>query len=144
MGAMTAPATPPVERQVVTDLIRRGLLAAPVILVVAALAWGADGAASAAYGLLLVLVNFALSAALLARAVRLSPAAVMAAVLGGFLVRMGLVAAAVFAVDDAGWVHMAALGTTILVTHLGLLVWEARYLSISLAFPALKPPRGDG
>jgi K+ transporter len=142
--AELTPPTPAVERQVATDLVRRGLLVAPVLLIVAGLAWGTDGVLSAAYGVALVLLNFALSAALLARATRLSPTAVMAAVLGGFLVRMGLIAAAVFAVDDAGWVNLAALGSTIIVTHLGLLVWEARYLSISLAFPALKPPRGEG
>jgi hypothetical protein len=28
---------------------------------------------------------------------------------------------------------------TLLVTHLGLLFWELRYVSASLAFPALKP-----
>jgi hypothetical protein len=132
-----------VERQVATDIVRRGLLVAPAIVLLSSLVWGSDGALSAAYALGLVLLNFALSATLLARAARLSPAAVMAAVLGGFVLRMGLIAAAVFAVDDAGWVNMAALGVTIIVTHLGLLVWEARYLSISLAFPALKPPRGE-
>ncbi|MEY4224878.1 MAG: hypothetical protein RIS33_1812, partial [Actinomycetota bacterium] len=31
------------------------------------------------------------------------------------------------------------LGFTIIVTHLGLLVWEMRYVAASLAFPALKP-----
>jgi hypothetical protein len=141
--AEVTPPVPPVERQVATDLIRRGVVAAPAILLVAGLVWGTDGLLSAAYALVLVLLNFALSAALLARATRLSPTAVMAAVLGGFMIRMGLIAAAVFAVQDAGWVHMAALGTTIIVTHMGLLIWEARYLSISLAFPALKPPRGE-
>jgi hypothetical protein len=138
-----AEVVPPVERQVATDLVRRGLLAAPVILLVATIAAGGDGFLSAAYGLALVLLNFALSAALLARATRLSPTAVMVAVLGGFMIRMGLIAAAVFMVDGASWVNMAALGITIIVTHVGLLIWEARYLSISLAFPALKPPRGE-
>jgi hypothetical protein len=132
-----------VERQVATDLVRRGLFAAPVVVLVAGIVWGVNGALSAGYALGLVLLNFALSAALLARAARSSPAAVMAAALGGFVLRMGLIAAAVFAVDGANWVNMAALGVTIIVTHLGLLAWEARYLSISLAFPALKPPRGE-
>ena len=31
------------------------------------------------------------------------------------------------------------LGITIIVTHLGLLFWEMKYISASLAFPALKP-----
>ena len=34
---------------------------------------------------------------------------------------------------------MTALGITVLVTHLGLLFWELRYVSASLAFPGLKP-----
>ena len=34
---------------------------------------------------------------------------------------------------------MPALGTSIIVTHLGLLVWELKYVAISLAYPGLKP-----
>jgi hypothetical protein len=34
---------------------------------------------------------------------------------------------------------MTALGITVIVTHLGLLFWELRYVSASLAFPGLKP-----
>jgi hypothetical protein len=28
---------------------------------------------------------------------------------------------------------------TIVITHVGLLFWEMRYISLSLAFPGLKP-----
>jgi len=31
------------------------------------------------------------------------------------------------------------LGLTIIFAHLGLLFWELRYVSLSLAFPGLKP-----
>jgi len=31
------------------------------------------------------------------------------------------------------------LAVTILATHLGLLFWELRYVSASLAYPGLKP-----
>jgi len=31
------------------------------------------------------------------------------------------------------------LALTIGVTHLGLLIWETRYVSASLAYPGLKP-----
>ena len=31
------------------------------------------------------------------------------------------------------------LGATLVVSHLGLLLWETRYVSASLAFPGLKP-----
>jgi hypothetical protein len=140
---MTAtPTTPPVERQIVTDMVRRAAIVSPAIVAVAALGWGGRGALSALYALALVLVNFALSAAVLGRAAKLSPNVTMAAVLGGFLGRMILVAVAIALVNDAGWVSRLPLGLTVVGTHLGLLVWEAKYLSVSLAFPALKPKGG--
>jgi hypothetical protein len=45
----------------------------------------------------------------------------------------------VLLVRDAGWVEPLALGLTLVVAHLGLLFWELRYVSISLAHPGLKP-----
>jgi hypothetical protein len=41
------------------------------------------------------------------------------------------------------WVSKVPLGITIVLTHLGLLAWETRHVSISLAYPGLKPRRGD-
>ena len=31
------------------------------------------------------------------------------------------------------------LGITIIVSHLGLLIWETRYVSLSLAYPGIGP-----
>ena len=62
-------------------------------------------------------------------------------VLFGYLFRLGLIFLAVFAVRDAGWISLPALGATIIVTHLGLLVWELKYVALSLAYPGLKPLR---
>jgi len=45
----------------------------------------------------------------------------------------------VWLVKDAGWISLPALGATIIVTHLGLLVWELRYVALSLAYPGRKP-----
>jgi hypothetical protein len=63
----------------------------------------------------------------------------MAAVLFGYLIRLGLIFVAVLAVKDAGWISLPALGATIIITHLGLLIWEMKYVSISLTYPGLKP-----
>jgi hypothetical protein len=60
-------------------------------------------------------------------------------VLFGYLARLALIFAAILLVRDASWVSLVALGLTIIVTHLGLLFWELRYVSINLAFPGLKP-----
>ncbi|MDP9402006.1 MAG: ATP synthase subunit I [Actinomycetota bacterium] len=132
-------AVPAVEKMVVADMARRALPVAPVLLLVGGIFWGLDGLFSSAYGFALALSNLALSAALLSWAARRPLSFLMAAALGGYLLRLGLLTVAVAAVRHSSWVEMVPLGVTILVTHLGLLSWETRRLSMSLAFPALKP-----
>ena len=141
---MTAPLVtrddgPAVEQQIATDMIRRALLAAPVLIVLAAIPWGVHGALSAAFAVVVVLVNFALSAALLSWTARISLALMMGAALGGYLLRLLLVTGAVLLVKDLAWVELWPLGLTLIVAHLGLLLWETKYVSASLAFPGLKP-----
>lgn len=132
--------TPP-ELDIAKDLVRRGLPAAPILIVVCGLIWGVNGALSAAYGVAIVLVNFTLAALFMAWSAKISPTMLMAAVFGGFFVRMGIVLVAVLAVKNASWVALPALLLTILVTHIGLLLWETRHVSASLAYPGLKPPK---
>ena len=57
----------------------------------------------------------------------------------GYLIRLGLIFLAVWLVKDASWISLPALGSTIIVTHLGLLFWEMKYVALSLAHPGLKP-----
>jgi ATP synthase I chain len=130
---------PAPERQVSRDIVRRGLLVAPVLIAVCGVIWGLDGAAGAAFGVALVLLNFAFAALLLSTTARISLGLMMGAALFGYLLRLGLILVAVLLVRDADWISLPALGLTIIVTHLGLLVWELRYVSASLAFPGLKP-----
>ena len=127
------------ERQVALDMARRALPFVPVPVALCALVWGTAGAASALFAVVLVLVNFAAAAWSLAAAARINYALLMGAALFGYLLRLALIFAAVFAVKDASWVEPTALGLTLVVTHLGLLIWELRYVSASLAFPGLKP-----
>lgn len=132
-------AGPAPERQVALDMVRRALPFVPVLILLAALPWGVAGAASAAYAIALVVVNFLLAAWLLGAAARISYGLVMGVALFGYLVRIALIGLAVMAVKDASWVEPLPLGLTLIVTHLGLLMWELRYVSASLAFPGLKP-----
>jgi hypothetical protein len=136
---VTATATPAVERDIAFDMVRRGLWVAPAIVLVAGVIWGADGATSAVLAVAVVLVNFAVSAMALSWAARTSATALMAVAMFGFALRMGVVTLVVYLVKDEPWVDLVALGVTILLTHLGLLFWELRYVSASLAFPGLKP-----
>jgi hypothetical protein len=133
------PEAPEVEREIAFDMLKRGVWLAPVVLFVATLIWGPQGTASAALAIALVSVNLVLAALGLSWAAKRSLNALMVMSLVGFAVRMGLVTAVLFAVRDAAWVDMVALGVCVIVTHLGLLFWELRYVSASLAFPGLKP-----
>jgi hypothetical protein len=139
--AVLPTAGPAPEAVLAKDLSRRAALVAPALLLVGLLGWGVDGALSAGYGLVLVVANFAIAAGLLVWAAPISLGVFMGAALFGYLLRLGLLFGAVVLVRDAGWVELWPLGLTIVVTHLGLLAWEARSVSASLAFPALKPRR---
>ena len=89
----------------------------------------------------LMLVNFALAAGLVAVTARISIGLMMGAVLFGYLVRLGLIFLAVLLVKESGWISLPALGATIIVTHLGLLIWEMKFVALSLSHPGLKPSR---
>jgi hypothetical protein len=130
---------PSPEVDVSKDISKHGLIAAPVIIALCLVIWSVDGALSSAYGIGIVLANFLLSAAIIATTARISLGLMMGGVLFGYLIRLGLIFIAVWFVTDADWVSLPALGATIIVTHLGLLAWELKYVAISLAHPGLKP-----
>jgi hypothetical protein len=131
------------QSEIVLDMARRGLLVSPVLLAAGFIGWGLNGALSVAFALGLVLVNFAASAAVVRKATELPPSFIMMSVLGGFVVRMVFVLGAVTLAGRFGWAEKVPLGLTIALTHLGLLAWETRHVSASLAYPGLKPRRGD-
>jgi hypothetical protein len=128
-----------VELSISTDMIRRGLVVAPVLVAICAVIWGGDGAWSSLYGIALVFANFLLAAAIITFSARISLGLMMGATMFGYLIRLGLIFLAVYAVKDSSWISFPALGATIIVTHLGLLFWEMKYVAISLAHSGRKP-----
>lgn len=132
-------AVPEVEREVVADMVKRALPLLVPLVVVAWLFGGPKLAASAGLAVVLVLANFVLAAALLSWGARTSPAGLMGAALGGFLLRMALLVGALLLLRDRSWVSVTPLALMVLLSHVALLVWELRRVSASLAFPGLKP-----
>ena len=78
------PEAPAVEKSIAFDMLRRGVVVAPVAIAVAALLGGGDVAASVAYGIAIVLVNLLLSALMLGWAAKQTPTILMMVALGGF------------------------------------------------------------
>lgn len=136
--AMAAQGKAP-EVSVSLDMIKRGLIVAPLFMLASGAIWGLEGVWSTAVGMGLVLLNFGLAAALISWAAPISLALMMGVSLFGYLIRLGLVSLAIYLMRDVSWVNLPALGVTIIVTHLGLLFWEMRYIAASLAFPGLRP-----
>ncbi len=141
---MTAPATPAgeaVELRIALDLARRAALVAPIVMVAVGLWRGIDAAGAVALAVGIVVVNWLIAALTLGWAARNSPNLLMGVALFGFIGRLALitaVGAGVKALDIVDWpVFCGAL----LLAYGGLLVWELRYVSFSLASPGLKPKR---
>ena len=147
MSTVTAQPNPLMSRlegpapamEVALDLAKRCAWVLPAVLLFGYLGWRTDGLWSAAYALGIVCVNFLLSAWLLQVTGRVSLAAMAAGAFFGFLIRLGLILGAFLLVRGASWMSIPAFGITLIVTHLGLLFWELRYISGSLAYPGLKP-----
>lgn len=133
------PATGNYEGQVARHLARHAVLVAPAVILVAALVRGVDGALSAAIGLAIVAVNFLAAAAIVGWAAQHGPSAIYAAILGGFLGRLAVIVSIVFALEPVAFIDVPVLVLTIAVTHIALLFWETKYVSLTLAAPGLKP-----
>ena len=134
-------AIPAVERDIALDLVKRGLLVSPAVVLVAGLITGVEGAISAALGIAIVLANFLAAAYIVSWAAHRSPQAAGVAALSGYVVRLAVIVAALFLLRDVSWIDFATLGITLVVTHIGLLTWEARHVTLSLAAPGLRPNR---
>jgi len=127
------------ELEIARDLARHAVPVGAVLVAISAVFWHLDGALTSAFAVAIIVVNFILSARLMAWAAAISAEMLMGTVLVGFAVRMGVIALAVWAVKDQPWVVLPVLAFTLLTAQLVLLFWEARYVSGSLAFPGLKP-----
>lgn len=134
----TALEGPAPAMEIAVDMAKRAIWLVPMAVVVGGF-WGVHGVMSAGYALVVVVVNFLLAAWLLATTGRISFALMAGAAMFGYLLRLGLIFLAVMLVRNASWVEMVPLGIMLIVTHLGLLFWELRYVSGSYAFPGLKP-----
>jgi hypothetical protein len=138
-----APRTPEsvdhIESRIARDLVKHALYAAPIAIVAVGIWRGVDAGAAVALALALVIGNFLLSAAILGAAARRSPEMLMGVALMSFLVRLILLTAIGVGIKELDIVDWPVFCITLVVSYLGLLFWEMRSISTSLASPGLKP-----
>lgn len=131
------------ESRIAGHMARHALIIAPIVILACGVLRGVDGAISAAIGLVLVALNFLASARLIGWAAGKGPAFIQGAVLGGFVVRLAALMVIVLALEQLAFIDLPVLVITIAVTHIALLIWETRYVSLTLAAPGLKPGVAD-
>jgi hypothetical protein len=142
-SVVSAPSISHVESRIARDLARRALLVAPFVLLGVGLWRGVDAAAAVAFAVALVVANFLASAALLGAAARRSPHLLMGVALMSFLGRFVILTAIGVGAKELDVVDWPVFCITLIVTYLGLLAWELRAVSFSLASPGLKPTKRD-
>lgn len=106
--------------------VAAGALAAPVAFATGLAAGGLDGAWSALLGVVIVVANFAAHGLSLAWAAGVSIPLLQAVALGGFVVRVGAIVAALFALDHTAFFRPAIFGVAVVASTLALLGYEAR------------------
>jgi hypothetical protein len=141
VSAPSIPAVDRIESRIAVDLSRRALLVAPVAMLGVGLWRGLDAAGAVALALALVVVNLLIAAASLGWAARNSPNLLMGVALFGFLGRLAVLTAIGAGIKALGIVDWPVFCITLVVGYLGLLFWELRSVSLSLASPGLKPGR---
>jgi hypothetical protein len=141
VSAPTIPAVDHIESRIARDLARRALLAAPIVMLGVGLWRGVDAAGAVALALALIVANFLVAAAALGWAARTSLNLLMGVALFGFLARLALLTAIGVGIKALGIVDWPVFCVTLIAGYFGLLFWELRSVSLSLASPGLKPDR---
>jgi hypothetical protein len=135
-----APATVPYERDIARDLARRGLIVAPFAIALGGVLRGWAGAVGVALGLGVVLFNYLVAGVAQSwAAAKDSPGLFGATALVSLIFRFVVVIVALSLLRDQPFLDYATFGITLVVSHVGLLAWEAKSVQLSLAFPGLKP-----
>jgi len=89
---------------------------------------GVGGLVAAAVGVAIVSGYYLLTGSMLSWLARVSLGAYHAGALLGFILRLGLIAATMWAVISLFEIDRTALGLAVIATYVGLLVWEAAAL----------------
>lgn len=119
----------PVELDLAKSTVRRSVVVGPIVIALATLFRGWDGAWSAALGVAIVVGYYLISGVFLAMAARISFAAYYAGALLGFIVRLGFIAATMYLLASILPVDRVVLGLSVVVAYLALLVLEVKALA---------------
>jgi hypothetical protein len=117
------------ERELMRRISPFALPTAVVAFVIGALLAGADTGWSAAIGIAVVTANFVANAWSVAWAAGISPVVLYAVALGGFVVRLIVVAVAILLLQQLSWFSVVAFVAAFVPATVALLAVEMKLLS---------------
>lgn len=115
------------------DIVRRvapfGVPAALLALALGAVVGDFRSGISASLGVIVVFLNFIANGVILARAARVSVTFLFGAATLGFVIRMAVVLAFMFFLNQFDWFSPVAFAAGLVPTLIVLLIWEAKLVS---------------
>jgi hypothetical protein len=138
-AAPAAPSIDQIESRIAHDLARHALYVAPLAIIGVGLWRGVPAGAAVALAFALVVANFIAAAWVLGWVARTTPDLLMGAAMMSFLIRLVLLSVIGVLIKEADIVDWPVFCVSLVASYLGLLFWEMRSISLSLASPGLKP-----
>jgi hypothetical protein len=132
--------SPEPEREMGRRVAPFGLPASLAALVLGALAGGWPVGWSAGLGVAIVTLNFVASCFSMARAASISLLAVAAVGMGGWVVRLGVIVALLFLLDQFDWFSALAFGLAVVPATVILLGFEMKLLAGGLGRELMVDP----
>jgi hypothetical protein len=109
----------------VRRMVVKGLMLAPVLVAVLWLWNGADWAFSGAVGLAMTLLNLWVAGKIIGTVAERNPKLLIAAAMVAFTLGLAVLTLIAVALKAADVVYFPVTGITLVVCHLGLVLWEA-------------------
>ena len=132
-----------IERGIASDLAKKAAIVTPIVVIGLGVWRGPDAALGAFLALALVVVNFFASAAILGWTAKHAPHALAGVAMLSFLGRLVIITIIGAGIKQLDIVDFPVFAITLVVSYLALLFWEMRSISLTLAYPGLKPKPGQ-
>jgi len=137
------PSIEKIERDIAVDLAKKAAIVTPIVVIGLGVWRGPDAALGAFLALALIVGNFFASAAILGWTAKHAPHALAGVAMLSFLGRLLVITIIGAGIKQLDIVDFPVFGITLVVSYLALLFWEMRSISLSLAYPGLKPKPGQ-
>lgn len=133
------PSIEKIEWEIAVDVAKKAAISGPVTIIGVGIWRGADAALGAFLAIALVVATLLGSAAVLGWAARRVPHALVGVAVLSFLARLVVLTLLAAGIKALGVVDWSVFSFTLVGAYLGLLFWELRSVSLTLAHPGLKP-----